>query len=93
MYRKFQLDGLEISQILDDEKHKALYIRLAKERDADKLRALAREVAEKTDIKNKGAYFMACLSNTKKPRPPLSLRSSNEAKKKYHGKRPVRHER
>ena len=31
VYKKYQLIGLEISQILGDEKHKALYIKLAKE--------------------------------------------------------------
>lgn len=61
--RKFQLDGLEIANILGDEKHKSLYIKLAKELDPDKLRRLAKEVAEKKDIKNKGAYFMTIIKS------------------------------
>jgi hypothetical protein len=61
VYRKYQLFGLEISQILNDEKHKALYIKLAKERNAERLLQLAKEVAEKKDVKNRGAYFMALL--------------------------------
>lgn len=63
VYRRFQLIGLGISQILHDEKHKALYIKLAKEHDADKLLKIAKEVAEKKDVKNRGAYFMAVVSS------------------------------
>jgi hypothetical protein len=61
VYRKYQLVGLEISQILQDEKHKALYIKLAKENDADQLMMLAKDVAERQNVKNKGAYFMTVL--------------------------------
>ncbi len=66
VYQKHQLDGLEISQILEDEKHKALYIKLAKEYDAGELRQLAQSVAEKKDVRNKGAYFMSCLNEIRK---------------------------
>ncbi len=59
VYARFQLDGLEIAQILGDEKHKALYIKLAKEGDAGRLRQMAKQVAENPAVKNKGAYFMA----------------------------------
>lgn len=61
VYKKFQLTGLLISEILKDEKHKSLYIKLAKEHDEEKLMRLAREVAERKGIKNKGAYFMKLL--------------------------------
>lgn len=61
VYRKYQLLGLEISQILKDEKHKALYIKLAKERNGDRLLRLAKEVAENRAVKNRGAYFMTIL--------------------------------
>jgi hypothetical protein len=62
VYRKYQLIGLEISQILADEKHKALYIKLAKEHDADGLMRLAKDVATRDAVKNKGAYFMTILA-------------------------------
>ena len=67
VYKKYQLIGLEISRILGDEKHKALYIKLAKEQDADTLMRLAKDIAERANVKNKGAYFMAMLKerNTK----------------------------
>ncbi len=61
VYKKHQLFGLEIAQILEDEKHKSLYIKLSKSHNPDELMRLARGVAEKKNIKNKGAYFMSCL--------------------------------
>ena len=73
VYKKYQLLGLEISQILGDEKHKALYIKLAKEQDADTLMRLAKDVAERANIKNKGAYFMTTLkgrNTVAKPKSP-----------------------
>jgi hypothetical protein len=62
VYRKYQLLGLEISQVLSDEKHKALYIKLAKEGNADRLLGVAKDVAERKGIKNKGAYFMRVIT-------------------------------
>lgn len=66
VYRKYQLDGLEIAQLLRDETHKSLYIKLAKERSAQKLRSLAKEISEMKHVKNKGAYFMSCLTSQKR---------------------------
>jgi hypothetical protein len=76
VYKKYQLIGLEISQILGDEKHKALYIKLAKEQEADTLMRLAKDVADRSNIKNKGAYFMTMLKerNTK-PTPAAKQKS------------------
>ena len=69
-YKSYQLIGLQIAEILEDWKHKALYIKLAKEHGESKLLKLAKEVAEKKEVKNKGAYFMKVLydgdSNSKK---------------------------
>jgi hypothetical protein len=67
VYRKYQLIGLEISQMLHDEKHKALYIKLAKDSGAasDRLLGLAKDIAGRTNVKNKGAYFMSVLKNPK----------------------------
>lgn len=83
VYRPYQLHGLEIAEILGDEKHTSLYIKLAKEYDAQTLRALARSVAEKRDVKNKGAYFMAVWA-AEHPRPaatPLKPRKTGRAKR------------
>ncbi|MBM3281399.1 MAG: hypothetical protein FJY91_01445 [Candidatus Harrisonbacteria bacterium] len=63
VHHDFQLLGIELSQILCDTKHKTLYIKLAKfgGKDKDYLLRLAKCVAEKKDITNKGAYFMRVL--------------------------------
>ncbi len=58
IYRKYQLTGISLAGILGDEEHKALYIKLAKMHDADKLLTLARRIADMKRVKNKGAYFM-----------------------------------
>jgi hypothetical protein len=58
VYKKYQLVGLEIAQALGDEKHRALYIKLAKEGDGEALLRLAKEVADRRGVRNRGAYFM-----------------------------------
>jgi hypothetical protein len=63
VYYKYQLQGLEISEILQDKKHKSLYIKLAKEIDGEKLLQIAKTITENKRIKNKGAYFMWKLKN------------------------------
>ncbi len=66
VYKAYQLAGLEVSEILNDEKHKSLYIKLAKEHGTAKIMRIAKEVAEQKGVKNKGAYFMAILGGNKK---------------------------
>jgi hypothetical protein len=82
VYRKYQLDGLEIAQILGDEKHKSLYIKLAKERNAQELRLLARSVADRTGVKNPGALFMYLLKRetSGKPRSVRTQKSTRKAR-------------
>jgi hypothetical protein len=58
VYSSHQMIGLMIAEALEDREHKALYIKLAKNEDSDKLLKLAKSVAEKKDVRNKGAYFM-----------------------------------
>lgn len=64
-YRKYQLIGLEIASLLDDYSHKPFYIKLAKESDTDELLRLAKDVAARKNVKNKGAYFMRMLYGKK----------------------------
>lgn len=65
--RGYQFAGLELAEILGDPEHKALYIKLAKEHGTGKLMTLAKDIAGKKDVKNKGAYFMRVLhGETKK---------------------------
>lgn len=56
--RDFQLLGLEIADILGDRKHKALYIKYAKQYSPQKLMTLAKSVAQRHNVKNPAAYFM-----------------------------------
>ena len=66
VYVQFQDVGLTIAELLNDGKHKALYIKLAKENEADALLRLAKQIAEKKNIKNRGAYFMKVWHAEKK---------------------------
>lgn len=61
VYSPHQMTGLLIAEILGDEKHKALYIKLAKTGNPNTLLGLAKDVADRENIKNKGAYFMKVL--------------------------------
>ena len=61
VHKKFQFTGLVLAQLLNDEKHKSLYIKLAKKRDEQKLINLAKNISERKNVKNKGAYFMRML--------------------------------
>jgi hypothetical protein len=65
VHQKFQFTGLTLAQILNDEKHKSLYIKLAKNRDEQQMISLAKNIAEKKNVKNKGAYFMRMLQKNK----------------------------
>ncbi len=66
VYKKFQLTGLLIAQLLNDEKHKSLYIKLAKEYNNQELLSLAKDVSERKKIENKGGYFMKLFTNLRK---------------------------
>jgi hypothetical protein len=61
VYRKYQMTGLLLADILGDRAHKALYIKLAKEHDEGTLMTLAQSIAQNKNVKNKGAYFMRLL--------------------------------
>ena len=65
VYSEHQLIGLLIAEVLEDEEHKSLYIKLARDDNADKLLKLAKSVAERKNVKNKGAYFMKLYADSK----------------------------
>lgn len=69
VYKEFQLTGLELADILDDREHKSLYIRLAKTNSRQKLMAVAKDVADRRNVKNLGAYFMKMWKESKIPKP------------------------
>ena len=53
-----QLVGLAIAELLHDEDHKSLYMKLAKEYSANLLLSIAKDIAERENVENPGAYFM-----------------------------------
>ena len=61
VYTPHQLTGLELAEILGDEEHKSLYMKLAKRHGSKKLIEIARDVADRKGVHNKGAYFMKLL--------------------------------
>jgi len=61
VYREYQLVGLMVAEVLGDEKHKSLYIKLARKHGSERILQLAKSVAERKEVKNKGAYFMKML--------------------------------
>ena len=64
VYSSHQLIGLTVAQILGDESHKSLYIKLAKESKGKDLIELAKSIAERKGVKNKGAYFMSLIKKS-----------------------------
>ncbi len=65
IYKDYQLAGLALAEILEDRPHKALYIKLAKENDSQMLIGLAKDIAMRKQVQNKGAYFMSLLKKQK----------------------------
>ena len=70
VHHSHQLIGLNLAEILHDQEHKSLYIKLAKNHNSDRLMQLAKTVAENHRVLNKGAYFMAVLAKEIKKSPP-----------------------
>ncbi len=66
VYFRHQSVGLELAETLGDERHKSLYMKLAKDYDAQALLELAKDVAARKNVQNKGAYFMKLLTGVKK---------------------------
>jgi hypothetical protein len=66
VYFHYQSVGLEIAEMLEDEKHKSLYMKLAKDYEPRILLELAKDVATRENVDNKGAYFMKLLANVRK---------------------------
>ena len=65
VYSEHQLVGLMLAEILEDEEHKSLYIKLAKKYDSDMLLRLAKDIADRPKVENRGAYFMKLLYDDK----------------------------
>jgi len=63
--REFQQYGYELAQELDDVKHKALYIKLAKVHSRGRLEAARSFVKDATNARSKGKLFMWKLAQLK----------------------------
>lgn len=86
IYKKFQDIGLQLAEILQDTKHKALYIKLAKQYDESLLLSLAKDTAERQGVANKGAYFMKVL-HERHPLPKQPKKKQAPSKKKVVAKK------
>jgi hypothetical protein len=87
VYRDFQMTGLEVAQILDDQSHKSLYIGLAKRMSSQTLIMIAKTVAENKNVTNRGAYFMKVLKEkglfaAARPKAVAPRKSAKKAAKK-----------
>lgn len=58
-FRSFQVVGTDVADMLNDRKHIALYIKIAKKIDAQTLLQVATTVVQTNGVKNQGAYFMS----------------------------------
>jgi hypothetical protein len=57
-YRAFQTTGTDVADILGDQKHIALYIKIAKTVNAQVLLQTAKLIMQNNNVRNPGAYFM-----------------------------------
>lgn len=80
IYRKYQLLGLEIATALGDDAHKALYMKLAKQGNGEWLLTIAKDVAQKKNVDNKGAYFMAIIQKNQKEKKQHARRNTHRRK-------------
>lgn len=63
--REFQIYGYELAKELDDMRHKALYIKLAKETPRGLIESARSFVSDATNAKSKGKLFMWKLKQLK----------------------------
>lgn len=82
IYKPFQSTGLALAEMLDDPENKAIYMRLAKIYDNQELIRKARDIAERKNIDNKGAYFMKMLEEIRKIEHPKFTRKKFTKKPK-----------
>ena len=68
VYSQHQFVGVTLAEMLDDKAHTSLYIRLAKNHNQELLLHLARTVSGNKEVRNKGAYFMRLLQESRKDR-------------------------
>ena len=62
----FQILGYEIAVALKDLKNRGLYMRLAKTHNPEQLLAIAKDISQNRNIKNKTHYFLKVAQGLKK---------------------------
>ncbi len=75
---EYQLIGLEIARMLNDNNHKALYMKLAKENNGKEMFGLAKDISSKKNIKNMGAYFMKIFFRNRKKSKPAKKKTKKQ---------------
>ena len=83
--REFQLYGLELAEELNDLKHKALYIKLAKTTPRGYLEAARSFVKDAYNAKSKGRLFMWKLKQIRDEKNPTSPKATLGAQKDAEG--------
>ena len=78
--REFQQYGYELAEELDDLKHKALYIKLAKEESRGLLETAKNFVKDANNVKSPGKLFMWKLSELKKAKKNSKKEATGEDK-------------
>lgn len=58
IHSRHQMIGLMVADTLSDSAHKALYIKMARDENGEKMLYMAKSIAENSRVENKGAYFM-----------------------------------
>ncbi len=88
VYSSHQGAGLVLAEILGDQKHKTLYMGLAKQYDSQILLMLAKDVAQREGVKNKGAYFMKMFAGIRRKLKPKPLsKKPKQLKLRLHKKK------
>jgi hypothetical protein len=87
IHSRHQMIGLMVADTLEDQGHKALYIKMARDENGEKMLYMAKSIAENPKIENKGAYFMKLwrLENSPRSKSPIwngVSKSGNGATKK-----------
>ncbi len=82
VYTPNQSTGLLLTEILQDKEHKSLYMRIAKIYDNTQLIRLAKDLAERKNVDNRGAYFMRMLKEVERTDEPARPKTKSAYKTK-----------
>lgn len=86
--RDYQFTGLMLADVLRDRTHKQIYLKLAREYDSGDLIRLAKDVAGREGVVNRGAYFMRRFQQLKGTM--RRIRQPADRPRRRQGKLPLR---